>query len=74
MFGRMPPFPTLEPESQKTAPFDDELPFGDSFIPSETRFGSSTVSGGAVKKDLQLIPNDDNNWDDVEDWDAVFPS
>ena len=78
VFGRMPPFPTPEPESQKTAPFDDELPFGDSFIPSETRFGSSTVttdiSGGAVKKDLQLIPNDDNNWDDVEDWDAIFPS
>ena len=62
--------------NRKTAPFDDELPFGDSFIPSETRFGSSTVTTDtrAVKKDLQLIPNDDNNWDDVEDWDAVFPS
>ena len=39
-------------------------------------FSSEIVSGAVVggsKKDLTLIGNDDSNWDEVEDWDAMFP-
>jgi len=64
------------------------MPFGDGFASSEAMFplghtdrqndvgdvtGVSSGGSGNNNQDLTLIGNDDSNWDEVEDWDALFP-
>jgi len=60
------------------------MPFGDGFSSSEAQSfhaidynkeGRGGVGASAGKKSIDLTPidNDETNWDEVEDWDALFP-
>jgi len=87
-FGRLPPFPSseeeverpLEVEQQAPEPVSESannnLPYGDSFPTSpKPSFESKTIPSLAdtMKKELNLVDNEDSHWDEVEDWDAMFP-
>ena len=71
VFGRLPPFPSPEPEPEPVEGGDDNavLPFGDGFSPSS----QSKFLPGQKDNDLTLVGNEDCNWDEVEDWDSLFP-
>ena len=70
VFGRLPPFPSPEPESEPVGGGDDNavLPFGDGFSSSPSKFLC-----GQKENDLTLVGNEDCDWDEVEDWDSLFP-
>ena len=77
VFGRLPPFPSadIEPKPVESEKVDGDTSFGDVFVPPDANFIVSQAEKPVVgNTSLTLIGNDDSNWDDVDDWDAVFPS
>jgi len=76
----------VEPEPRLDGGNNGTMPLGDGFSSSfeatnvlavgrkEKQHDGSGDGRGVEKKDLTLIDNDESNWDEVEDWDAVFPS
>ena len=89
IFGRLPPLPPPKPLPEKetnTAKISVEdnkfngMPFGDDFTSSKASIVSDSggrpccVAGfGHEHKDFTPIDKDGSNWDEVEDWDALFP-
>jgi hypothetical protein len=89
IFGCLPPLPRLKPLPEKETNAEnisvDEnkfigMPFGDDFtsskanIVSDSNEKSRCIAGpGHEHKDFTPIDNDGSNWDEVEDWDALFP-
>ena len=89
IFGRLPPLPPLKPLPEKetnTAKISVEdnkfngMPFGDDFTSSKASIVSDSggkpfcaAGFGHEHKDFTPIDNDGSNWDEVEDWDALFP-
>ncbi|KAL9188127.1 hypothetical protein ACHAXT_006505 [Thalassiosira profunda] len=82
-FGRLPPFPPAEPESQpepeseQAGDDDDELPFGDGFLAPEatplTPLADQRSREPGSKAEAPVPVGNDGNWDEVDDWDALFP-
>ncbi|KAL3780906.1 hypothetical protein ACHAW5_010741, partial [Stephanodiscus triporus] len=82
IFGRLPPLPRAKPLPEKVANTDTRSvdPIGDDFTLSVANIVS--VSGeklscnaGFRHEHTQFTPidNDGSNWDEVEDWDSLFP-
>ena len=74
-FGRLPPFPSSEPEpeaseAKETISEMDTL---------DNHFGAGTVLNTGnynweKNNDLALIGNETSEWDEIDDWDAFFSS
>ncbi|KAL3823539.1 hypothetical protein ACHAXA_002880 [Cyclostephanos tholiformis] len=84
IFGRLPPLQKIFPEkieSKEKISVDgnklDYLPFGDDFTFSEANIvfesDGNLCCDADLGKDFTPIDNDDSNWDEVADWDALFP-
>lgn len=79
-FGRLPPFPSSEPEPSKDTErmrnINNTLGdhFGD-FRPAEMSTNLVTDDWTSDRNDkVTLIGNDTSAWDEIDDWDAFFPS
>jgi hypothetical protein len=79
-FGRLPPFPSSEPKpsesTERIRKMDDTLDnhFGD-FRPAEMSTNLLTDDWTADRNDkVTLIGNETSAWDEIDDWDAFFPS
>lgn len=78
-FGRLPPFPSSEPEPSKSTErlskadtLDNH--FGD-LLPAEMSTKLHTDDRNTNRNDIvTLIGNETSDWDDIDDWDAFFPS
>ena len=89
IFGRLPPLPRPKPlpegetNTEKISVEDKKfngMPFRDDFISSKASIVSDSgeksccVAGfDHERKGFTPIDNDGSNWDEVEDWDALFP-
>ncbi|KAL7534316.1 hypothetical protein ACHAWF_004790 [Thalassiosira exigua] len=88
-FGRLPPFPSaegsepeMEPkEERKTEPpstgVDVKLTHDDGFSIPEPKsledLEKERTGADSGVNALALVGNEDSNWDEVEDWDSMFP-
>lgn len=75
-FGRLPPFPSSEPELSKSkavSKMSDTLDnhFGDPML--NTNLHSNNWDADR-NDEIALIGNETSAWDEIDDWDAFFPS
>ena len=74
-----------EKEERQQVVDDGGMPFGDGFsstvesLQTMNQYTEATTIGGSSEPsknknvDLEFLGNEDSNWDEVEDWDALLP-
>lgn len=78
-FGRLPPFPSSEPDPGKSSEMlvknidTLDVHFGD-FLPTEISKGLTPKIGMPKKDKVTLRNNEKSAWDEIDDWDAFFSS
>lgn len=77
-FGRLPPFPSSEPEPNESQEAMSRMSetldnlFGDPML--STNLNSNDWATDNTDDKIALIGNETSAWDEIDDWDAFFPS